>query len=115
MRAGSPRNRRIEAGRLMPTPPPRPRVELNRTDAGAELLGQIEGWSGDERWIESQLGNLLFRHPGYVPLLRKRLTVTIEKERLVKGFMAAFPDPRLAFINQKPEINAWLHNHGIYR
>lgn len=115
MRAGSPNARRREAGITAPVPKP-DRIQHNRIEQGRELLGQVEGWSGDRRWIESRLGDLLFRHPGYVPLLRKRLTVTPRSEAVVKAFIEAFPDPEAAFAQGGADaLRGWLQKQGINR
>lgn len=96
----------------MPRAEPKTATERNRTEAGAALLAEIERWSCRDRQSQSALGAILFRHPGYVPLLRKRLTVTIEREAMVRDYMAAFGPGQLSC---EPEIREWLHARGIYR
>lgn len=62
------------------------------TDLGTRLLGEIEAWCGRTGTTEKQLGAALFRHWGYVPLLRKRGTVTEKTAATVRQFMADHPD-----------------------
>lgn len=66
--------------------------ERNRTGAAARLLTEIESWCVRTGTQESLIGRVLFRHPGFVPLLRKRLTVSPEKEAQVRAFLTANPD-----------------------
>jgi hypothetical protein len=89
MRAGSPRNRRpagVQVRRDMS-----PTVERNRLAAGAALLGEIEDWCERTGTYEGRIGQILFGAGGYVPLLRRRLTVHPATEQMVRSFINAFP------------------------
>ena len=66
-------------------------IRHNRNDAARALLGEIEAWCARTETPEGSIGHLLFLHPGFVGLLRKRLTVSEEKEETVRAFLAAHP------------------------
>lgn len=63
----------------------------NRTEAATSLLRDVEAWCASTGTAETAIGHLLFLHPGFIGLLRKRLTVTEEKESEVRAFMATHP------------------------
>lgn len=63
----------------------------NRIEAGKALLSSIEEWCRRTRTRETHVGQILFRHPGFVGLLRKRFLVTLEKEAAVLDFLAEHP------------------------
>jgi hypothetical protein len=64
----------------------------NRTAEGAALLADIDAWCARTGAPQGKLGSILFRHAGFVALLRKRLTVTAETEEAVRQFIAEHPD-----------------------
>lgn len=66
--------------------------EHNRLDAGRALLGEIDAWCKRTESAETLVGRVLFRHGGFVGLLRKRLTVSPEKEAAVRAFLATNPE-----------------------
>lgn len=66
--------------------------DYNRTDAATKLLADVEGWCRKTGSVETLVGRVLFRHPGFVGLLRKRLTATLEKEKIVRAFLADNPE-----------------------
>lgn len=68
-----------------------PNRSHNRTDAATALLADIESWCSRTGTPETSIGHLLFLHPGFVGLLRKRLTVSEEKEAAVRNFIAEHP------------------------
>jgi hypothetical protein len=63
----------------------------NNIAAGRALLADIDAWCLRTGTPEGKIGGILFRHPGFVGLLRKRLIVTVESERAVRDFLAAYP------------------------
>jgi hypothetical protein len=67
-------------------------METNRTDAARSLLADLKQWCMDTETPETSVGHVLFFHPGFVGLLRKRLQVTPEKEAAAREFMADNPD-----------------------
>lgn len=64
----------------------------NRTEAAARLLEEIQQWCDRTATPTTAIGDELFRHSGFYGLLKKRLTVTPEKEVAVRSFMAANPE-----------------------
>jgi hypothetical protein len=64
----------------------------NRLDAGAQLLADTDAWCQRTGTAETAIGRLLFRHPGFIGLLRKRLTVSDEKEAAVRQFLTDNPE-----------------------
>lgn len=67
-------------------------TEYNRTDAALQLLDDIQQWCARTATPQNSVGHVLFRHPGFVGLLRKRLTVSTFKETEVRQFMAEHPN-----------------------
>lgn len=65
--------------------------DYNRTDAAQRLAEDVTEWCAATATPPNSVGHVLFLHPGFVALLRKRLTVTPEKEEAVRAFMAAHP------------------------
>lgn len=65
---------------------------VNRTAEAEALLAHIVAWCTRTGAPETQVGSILFRHPGFVGLLRKRLIVTADTERKVMEFLALHPD-----------------------
>lgn len=63
----------------------------HRTDEARALLAGIEAWCARTATPETAVGHALFRHPGFVGLLRLRLQLSEEKERAVRAFMGAWP------------------------
>jgi hypothetical protein len=59
--------------------------------AGRALLVDIDAWTLRTGTPETKIGAVLFRHPGFVGLLRKRLIVTPESEKAVRDFLAQYP------------------------
>jgi hypothetical protein len=55
-------------------------VTFHRTDAALGLLNDVERYCARTRTPEQSIGHVLFRHPGFVGLLRLRLQLTEEKE-----------------------------------
>jgi hypothetical protein len=66
-------------------------MERNRTFAAVTLLTDIAVYCNNTRSDEKTFGRILFRHDGFVPLLRKRLTVTPQTETIVRNFMDQNP------------------------
>lgn len=65
----------------------------NRNDEARRLLTEIENWCERTDTPEGTVGHALFLHPGFVGLLRRRLTVTVEKEIAVREFIyCSHPD-----------------------
>lgn len=62
-------------------------MTYNRTAEAQALLADIEGWCARTGTPETALGHALFLHPGFVGLLRKRLTLTVDKEIAVRAFI----------------------------
>lgn len=69
---------------------PKPRKH-NRTAEAKALLADIEAWCTKSQTAETAIGHRLFLHPGFVGLLRKRMTVSPEKEQAVREFMTEHP------------------------
>jgi hypothetical protein len=67
------------------------KVEYNRTDAAREVLTEIDAWCARTGTREGTIGHVLFLHPGFVGLLRKRLTISVEKEAAVRAFLRDHP------------------------
>lgn len=67
-------------------------IEKNRTQDATVLLAEIEAWCARTATPETSVGHKLFLHPGFVGLLRLRLTLTEEKEAIVRTFMNDHPD-----------------------
>lgn len=63
----------------------------NRTAAARTLLEDIERWCASTDTKETAIGHVLFRHPGFVGLLRKRLTVSEDKEAAARDFLSLHP------------------------
>lgn len=63
-----------------------------RTQAARTLLAEIEEYCARTNIRETVIGHALFRHPGFVGLLRLRLQLSEEKERIVRGFMGRWPN-----------------------
>lgn len=63
------------------------RGSSNRTAEAIQLLAEIEAWSARTGTRENAIGHVLFLHPGFVGLLRLRLTVSVEKELAVRRFI----------------------------
>lgn len=72
------------------TPEPKVRTS-NRTPEATALLADIEEWCRKTGTAETAIGHKLFLHPGFVGLLRKRLTVSPEKEEAVRNFLTEHP------------------------
>lgn len=72
------------------TPEPKPN-KSNRTAEAKALLADVEGWCAKTGTPETTIGHKLFLHPGFVGLLRKRLTVSPEKEEAVRNFLTEHP------------------------
>lgn len=64
----------------------------NRTAAASQLLSDMQHWCSSTGTPPNSVGHVLFLHPGFFGLLRKRLTVTEEKEEAVREFMASYPN-----------------------
>lgn len=62
-------------------------TEYNRTAAAQALLDEVESYCLRTATPEGSIGHALFLHPGFVGLLRKRLTVSVEKEIAVRAFI----------------------------
>jgi hypothetical protein len=62
-------------------------MTYNRTDAATAMLAEIEAWCARTATPEGTIGHVLFFHPGFVGLLRKRLTLSEEKEIAVRAFL----------------------------
>jgi hypothetical protein len=108
VRASAPRLRKPAA----PASTPRKGTRgHNRLDAGRALLAEIEAWCERTGTYEGRLGQALFGAGGYVPLLRKRLTVSPEKEDAVRGFLTAFPD---GIEGLEVEIRKWLADSRMH-
>jgi hypothetical protein len=69
----------------------RPQPARNNIAAGKALLADIDAWTLRTGTPEGKIGGVLFRHPGFVGLLRKRLIVTPESEKAVRDFLAQYP------------------------
>lgn len=68
-------------------------MTYNRTAEARQLLTEIEAWCARTDTREGSVGHVLFLHPGFVGLLRLRLTVSVEKEIAVREFIyATHPD-----------------------
>jgi hypothetical protein len=67
-------------------------TEHNRTEAAKRLLARIELWCDRTGTPESTIGHALFGAPGFVGLMRKRLTVSGDKEQSVRDFFEEYPD-----------------------
>lgn len=63
----------------------------NRTAEAKSLLADVKEWCLKTGTAETAIGHVLFLHPGFVGLLRKRLTVTAEKEEEVRAFLTEHP------------------------
>lgn len=63
-----------------------------RTEAAKKLLAEIEEWSARTGTPETTVGHVLFRHPGFAGLIRKRLTVSRQKEAQAREFLEQYPD-----------------------
>lgn len=64
----------------------------NRDFAAAALLGDIAIYCARVGIKETLLGRLIFRHGGFVGMVRKRMTVSPEAEAKVRQFMTDHPD-----------------------
>jgi hypothetical protein len=62
-------------------------IGWNRGDDARQLLTEVEDWCGRTSTPEGTVGHALFLHPGFVGLLRKRLTLSVEKEIAVREFI----------------------------
>lgn len=62
-------------------------MTFNRHDAATAMLTEIEEWCARTATHETSIGHVLFLHPGFVGLLRKRLTLSEEKEIAVRQFI----------------------------
>ncbi|RSV44398.1 hypothetical protein CA234_03000 [Sphingomonas sp. ABOLE] len=68
-------------------------VEAVRPPSAAEqLLRDIEQWCARTGTPEIKLGAVALRHPGFVALLRKRLTATGDTIAKIRALMAEHPD-----------------------
>ncbi|MEV5033660.1 hypothetical protein MRBLMC3_002897 [Sphingobium sp. LMC3-1-1.1] len=63
-----------------------------RSGEAMALLQAIEGWCARNLVAETRVGEWLFRHAGFVALLRKRLTVRSVPALMVRALMARWPD-----------------------
>lgn len=79
---------------------------LNRTDAARRLLADVDAWCARTATAETKIGVILFRHAGFVGLLRKRLTVTEEKEGAVREFFEAHPDGAADVATPHPRLRS---------
>jgi hypothetical protein len=59
--------------------------------AASILLAEIAEWEVNSGCTASDLGRMVRNHPGFVPLLRKRGTLTRATATLFRNFMRAFP------------------------
>lgn len=62
-------------------------LKYNRTEAASALLSEIESWCARTGTPEGHIGHVLFLHPGFVGLLRLRLTLSEEREIAVRQFI----------------------------
>lgn len=62
-----------------------------RPEAAKALLADVEEWCARTKTPETSVGHALFRHPGFVGLLRLRLMLSEEKEFIVRRFMVEWP------------------------
>jgi hypothetical protein len=67
-------------------------MKHNRTAEAAVLLQEIVDWCARTDTPETSIGHVLFLHPGFVGLMRLRLTVSEDKEAAVRQFMADHPN-----------------------
>jgi hypothetical protein len=68
-------------------------MSYNRHESAKELLKEISVWCVDTGTKETAIGHALFLHPGFVGLLRKRMTLSEESEIAVRSFIYHdFPD-----------------------
>lgn len=68
------------------------RSDRNRTAEARALLADIDAWCARTDTEAGHIGAILFRHPGFVGLLRKRLQVTCEKEAMVRDLLTSNPE-----------------------
>jgi hypothetical protein len=83
-------------------------ADRNRTEAASALLADVDEWCAATKTNQSRVGSILFRHPGFVALLRKRLQVTQEKEGQVRDLIAANPDGVTDIPDQDPHVHPKL-------
>jgi hypothetical protein len=68
-------------------------MTYNRTTAAMSLLREIGDWCARTKTPETSIGRVLFLHPGFVGLMRKRLTLSEDKEIAVRQFIYwEYPD-----------------------
>ena len=67
-------------------------MTANRADAARQVLAEINDWCARNNAAETLIGRVLFLHPGFVGLLRKRLQLSEAKETIVRRFLAAHPN-----------------------
>lgn len=84
-----------DAGAIAPSAPasePVAAAPVLLLSAPEQLLRDIDAWCTRTGTPEIKLGAVALRHPGFVALLRKRLTATPDTIGKVRALMAAHPD-----------------------
>lgn len=82
------------------------RPAFNRATPARRLLADIEAWCARTGTPETSIGHALFRHPGFVGLLRKRLQLSEIKEEQVRNFLERFPG---GYCDELPKT----HGYGV--
>jgi hypothetical protein len=83
-----------DAGATAPSAPasePAPSARVRLLSAAEQLLRDIDAWCARTATPATKLGAVALRYPGYVGLLRKRLTATPDMIAKVRAAMAAHP------------------------
>lgn len=80
----------------------------NRTEAAKALLCEVDAWCARTATPPTSVGHVLFLHPGFVGLLRKRLTLSEGKERDARQFLADHPN---GWRGDLPET----HSNGVHK
>jgi hypothetical protein len=85
----------------------------NRTEAATAMLSEIEAWCARTSTPEGTIGHVLFLHPGFVGLMRKRLTLSEEKEIAVRAFL--YHDYPEGYRGELPDTHAGLPKPSTQR
>jgi hypothetical protein len=89
-----------------------------RPEAATAMLKEIESYCKRTKTPEQTIGHALFRHPGFVGLLRLRLMLSAEKEAAVRQFMRAWPNgyhgdlPHMFTKAPKPKVHPVRHTEA---